>query len=74
MRLSVFNIRCQRDTVADYDELFQEVEFEVDLQQRTNLVAVEPNLMQELVQRAHAQGISTETLVNLWLTRQLREA
>ncbi|MBI4674972.1 MAG: hypothetical protein HY741_25300 [Chloroflexi bacterium] len=61
-------------SVADYADLFQEVEFEVDLQQRTNLVAVEPNLMQELVKHAHAQGISTETLVNLWLTRQLREA
>jgi CopG antitoxin of type II toxin-antitoxin system len=61
-------------SVADYDDLFQDVEFDVDLRSHTNLVAVEPTLMQELVQRAHAMGISTETLVNLWLSKQLREA
>ncbi len=61
-------------SLADYDDLFKDVQFEVDLRSQTNLVAVEPTLMQELVQRAHAMGISTETLVNLWLSKQLREA
>jgi len=61
-------------SVADYDDLFKDVHFDVDLRGRTNLVAVEPTLMQELVKRAHTMGVSTETLVNLWLNRQLREA
>ncbi len=61
-------------SVADYDDLFQDVEFEVDLRGRTNLVAVEPTLMEELVQRAHELGVSTETLVNVWLSKQLHEA
>ena len=60
-------------SVADYDDLFKDVHFDVDLRGRTNLVAVEPTLMQELVKRAHTMGVSTETLVNLWLSRQLRE-
>ena len=58
-------------SVADYDDLFKEVAFKVDLQGRTNLVAVEPTLMQEIVKRAHTMGVSTETLVNLWLSKQL---
>jgi hypothetical protein len=60
-------------SVADYDDLFKDVHFDVDLRGRTNLVVVEPTLMQELVKRAHTMGVSTETLVNLWLSRQLRE-
>ena len=61
-------------SVADYDDLFKDARFDVDLRSRTNLVAVEPTLMQELVNRAHTMGVSTETLVNLWLSKQLREA
>ncbi len=61
-------------SVADYDDLFKDMHFDVDLKSRTNLVAVEPTLMQELVERAHATGVSTETLVNLWLSKQLHEA
>ncbi|MBM3127782.1 MAG: hypothetical protein FJ009_04005 [Chloroflexi bacterium] len=60
-------------SVADYDDQFKDVHFDVDLRGRTNLVAVEPTLMQELVKRAHMMGVSTETLVNLWLSRQLRQ-
>jgi hypothetical protein len=60
-------------SVADYDDLFHDVHFEVDLRARTNLVAIEPTLMQELVKRARAMGVTAETLVNLWLSQQLRE-
>ncbi len=60
-------------SVTDYDDLFKDVKFEVDLRGRTNLVAVEPMLMGELVKQAKATGVSTETLVNLWLSKQLRE-
>ncbi len=63
-----------KHSVADYDDLLKDVHFEVDLRGRTNLVAVEPTLMQELVKRAHTMGVSTETLVNLWLSKQLHEA
>ncbi|MBI5029162.1 MAG: hypothetical protein HZB51_01445 [Chloroflexi bacterium] len=61
-------------SIADYDDVFQDAHFDVDLRSRTNLVAVEPTLMQELVKRSHAMGVSTETLVNLWLSKQLTQA
>ncbi len=60
-------------SVADYDDLLEDVQFNVDLRSRSNFVAVEPTLMKELVRRAHSMGVSTETLVNLWLSKQLRE-
>ncbi len=58
-------------SVADYEDLFKDVHFDVDLRSRKNLIAVEPTLMKELVKRAHTMGVSTETLVNLWLSKQL---
>lgn len=58
-------------SAADYD-LFKDVRFDVDLQSQKNLVAVEPALMKELVNRAHTMGVSTETLVNPWLSKQLQ--
>ncbi len=61
-------------SLADYDGLLEDVHFDVDLRSRTNFIAVEPTLMKELVDRAHSMGVSTETLVNLWLSKQLREA
>ncbi len=61
-------------SVADYDDLFKDAQFDVNLRGSTNLVAVEPTLMHEIVKRARATGVSTETLVNLWLSKQLREA
>ncbi len=59
-------------SVADYDDLFKDVHFDVDIHSRKNLVAVEPALMEELVRRAHTMGVSTETLVNLWLSKELQ--
>ena len=58
-------------SVADYDDQFKDVHFDVDIRSRINLVAVEPTLMQELVKHSRAMGVSTETLVNLWLSKQL---
>ncbi len=61
-------------SVADYDDLLEDVQFDVDLRSRSNFIAVETTLMKELVKRAHIMGVSTETLVNVWLSKQLREA
>jgi hypothetical protein len=60
--------------LADYEDLTKEVQFEVDLQTRVFLTALEPTLAAKLAERAHQQGISTETLVNVWLTEKLSEA
>ncbi|MBM3134293.1 MAG: hypothetical protein FJZ89_03205 [Chloroflexi bacterium] len=60
--------------LADYWDLTQEVRFEVDIQRRVFLTAIEPALAKKLTVLAHKQGISTETLINVWLTEKVKEA
>ncbi len=60
--------------LADYEDLTKEVHFETDIQHRTFLTALEPALARKLAERAYEQGISTETLINVWLTEKLAEA
>ncbi|MGQ9628309.1 MAG: CopG family antitoxin [Anaerolineae bacterium] len=60
-------------SLADYDELLHDVEFEVDIRQRRYLVALEPELARKIAAQAQARGISTETLVNLWLSEKVQE-
>ncbi len=61
-------------SLADHEDQFRDVHFNVDLRSRKNLIAVEPALLKELVKNARGMGVSTETLVNLWLSRQLQES
>ncbi len=59
--------------VADYDDLTQEAHFEVDLQRHRFLTALEPKLAQKVAGHARRQGISTETLIHLWLTEKVAD-
>lgn len=58
-------------SLADYWEQTHPVDFTVDLGESVHLVAVEKNLIERLAERAQAQGLSTETLVNLYLLERL---
>jgi len=49
------------------------VNFEVDIQRRTFLTALESNLAKRLTDVARRQGVSTETLINVWLSEKLTE-
>jgi hypothetical protein len=57
--------------LADYEDMKREVDFEVDLQRRVFLTALEPELAKKLAAYAHRQGVSTETLINLWVGEKL---
>ncbi len=59
--------------LADYWDLTREAHFDVDIQRRSFLVALEPELAKKLAACAHAQGVSTETLINVWLTEKLKQ-
>ena len=52
----------------------REARFEVDLQHRVFLTALEPELAKRLVACARKQGVSTETLINVWLSEKLTTA
>ncbi len=60
--------------LSDYWALTEKVDFEVELQRRRYLVALAPELIQELTEEAHRRGLSTETLINLWLKDKLQES
>lgn len=60
--------------LADYWDLTREAHFEVDIQRRVFLTALEPTLAKRLTTLAHQQGISTETLINVWLAEKVKEA
>ena len=55
----------------DWDEL-PDVELEVRLVPRKRIVVV-PELYEKLESRARQQGVSPETLANLWLAERLYE-
>ena len=59
--------------LADYWDLTREAHFEVDIQRRVFLTALEPTLAKKLTALAHKQGVSTETLINVWLTEKAKE-
>ena len=60
--------------LADYWDSTSEAHFDVDIQQRVFLAALEPQLAKKLTAFAQKQGISTETLINVWLSEKAKEA
>jgi hypothetical protein len=60
--------------LTDYWDLTREASFEVDIQPRVLLTALEPGLAKKLTECARKQGVSTETLINVWLTGKVAEA
>lgn len=61
-------------STADYEEETEEVSFEIDLQEEVFTVALVPELVNLLERQAKARGVTTETLVNLWLAERLKTA
>jgi hypothetical protein len=59
--------------LTDYLEQTKEVKIETNIQRRVFLTALEPTLAQQLTEIAHKQGISTETLINVWLKEKVEE-
>lgn len=57
--------------LSDYWDETREVHFDVDIQRRRFLTALEPELAKKLAACAHKQGVSSETLINVWLTEKL---
>ena len=60
--------------MGDYLEALPEAQFEVNIKTRQYLVAVEANIMQQVIAIAKAQQVSAETLINKWLEEQTHKA
>ncbi|MCJ7435834.1 MAG: BrnA antitoxin family protein [Anaerolineales bacterium] len=59
--------------LADYLDSTKDAHFEVDIQRHVFLTALEPQLAKKLTAIARRQGITTETLINVWLTEKMEE-
>jgi len=59
--------------VTDYWDQTEEVEFEVDIDSQKTYFPVETSLSAKMSAIAKAHGVSTETLLNLWIERNVAE-
>ena len=57
---------------ADYEEVMEPVEVEIDSSVSKVYCPVAKDLLRQVRQQARQQGVSTETLINLWLQEKLR--
>ena len=57
---------------ADYEGVMEPVEVEIGLSSSKIYCPVAKDLLREVRRQARQQGVSTETLVNLWLQEKLR--
>lgn len=61
-------------SLADYWEQTEAAEFEIDpTARRRYLVALDPGLIQRVQRLAQIRGLSTESLVNLFLEQRLHQ-
>ena len=59
-------------STADYPDAFREIKGKVNLQRRQHYrVALKPTLGEQLAERARAQGVTLDTLVNKMLRERL---
>ena len=56
---------------ADYEDIMEPVDVEVDLSTSRVYCPVAKDLVRQVRSRARQQGVSTETLINIWLQEKL---
>jgi hypothetical protein len=61
-------------STADYEDMMEEVDGRVDLHSSKIYCAVAKDVMTQVRAQARRQGVSTETLINLWLQEKAAEA
>ncbi len=57
---------------ADYEDVMEPVEAQIDLSSSKVYCPVAKDLLRQVRRQARQQGVSTETLINLWLQEKLR--
>lgn len=58
---------------ADFWEQTEPVEFDVDIESEVRYYALESSLATQIDQFARHKGISSETLLNLWVQEKIHE-
>ncbi len=61
-------------STADYEDLMEDVDIEVRFGFSKIYCAVAKDLVAQLQNQARRQGVSSQTLINLWLREKMTEA
>ncbi len=61
-------------SLADYWDQTHEVKGRIDVNRKVYVTALEPSLFKKLGECSKRQGVSAETLVNIWLTEKVTAA
>ena len=61
-------------STADYERFMENADIKNNLRSSRIYCAVAKDMIAELQNHARRQGVSTETLINLWLGEKLKEA
>ncbi len=56
---------------TDFEDETYKVSMEFDLQGERHYLAIDPDLLESLRERARARGINPESLANLWLQERV---
>jgi len=59
------------NSIADHWDETREIDFEVDVKKEPRYVALERELSEKVAAISRQRGISTETLVNLWIKEKI---
>jgi hypothetical protein len=70
--LEAFSDFWDTHSSADYEDVMEPVEAEINLASSKVYYPVAKDLLRQVRQQARQQGVSTETLINLWLQEKLR--
>lgn len=60
-------------TVSDFWDETKEVSFEVDIKSEVTYYAVDKMLSEQIQAIALKRGVTTDTLINLWVQEKLKE-
>jgi hypothetical protein len=60
-------------STADYEDLMEDVNIQVNLGSNKIYYAVAKDLVTQLRNQARKQGVSSQTLINLWLREKMLE-
>jgi len=61
-------------SLADFWDQTEEAHFDVNLQRSVMLIPLEQSLARRLADVARHQGLSSETLANLWISERLQQS
>ena len=60
-------------STADYEDLMEDADFQVNIRSSKTYCAVAKDLLPALRTQARRHGVSTETLINLWLREKVAQ-